>query len=94
MRFRTATSWRKARISRARSVRHMKKTLTAFARSMNRCMNLPLYHTPKSLILRCSGLLATDRYTEVLEPAITERLVQLMLSREAAILIEFTEGRY
>jgi hypothetical protein len=80
LRFRTATSWRKARISRARSVRHMKKTLTAFARSMNRCMNLPLYHTPKSLILRCSGLLATDRYTEVLEPAITERLVQLMLS--------------
>ena len=33
-------------------------------------------------------------YTEGLEPAITERLVQLMLSREAAILIESTEGRY
>jgi hypothetical protein len=45
LRFRTATCWRKARISRARSVRHVKKTLTAVAKSrMNRSMNLPLYH--------------------------------------------------
>ena len=45
LRFRTATCWRKARISRARSVRQVKKTLTAVAKSrMNRSMNLPLYH--------------------------------------------------
>jgi hypothetical protein len=45
LRFRTATCWRKARISRARSVRHVKKTLAAVAKSrMNRSMNLPLYH--------------------------------------------------
>ncbi|MCU1335809.1 MAG: hypothetical protein JWO19_1390 [Bryobacterales bacterium] len=72
LRFRTATCWRKARISRARSVRHMKKTRTAVARSrMNRSMNLPLYHTTKPLILWRGGLLATDtRFLRMESPRI------------------------
>jgi hypothetical protein len=61
LRFRTATCWRKARISRARSVRPIKKTLTAVAKSrMNRSMNLPLYHRAKSLIPWLGRVLATN----------------------------------
>jgi glycogen debranching enzyme len=62
LRFRTATCWRKARISRARSVRPTKKTRTAVTRSrMNRSMNLTLYHRARSLILWLGRVLATDR---------------------------------
>jgi integrase len=61
LRFRTATCWRKARISRAKSVRHTKKTRTAVTRSrMNRSMNLTLYHTAKPLIPWLGRVLATQ----------------------------------
>ena len=61
LRFRTATCWRKARISRARSARLVKKLRTAVTKSrMNRSINFTLYHRANSLIPRLGRLLATD----------------------------------